>query len=68
MNKVCLINLEHVVRVVVPVTGSFPQLRVVNVWRHHLLETSLPVTFLKKMAKKTILITCAIKKASFSAD
>lgn len=34
---------EHVVAVVLPVAGGLPQLAVVDVGRHHLLETPLPV-------------------------
>ena len=30
-------------RIVLPVAGFLPQLAVVNVWRHNLLKTSLPV-------------------------
>lgn len=39
---------EHVLAVVLPVTGGLPQLTVVDVGRHHLLETSLPVLTLPK--------------------
>lgn len=34
---------EHVLAVVLPVPGSLPQLTVVDVGCHHLLETPLPV-------------------------
>lgn len=39
---------EHVLAVVLPVAGGLPQLTVVDVGRHHLLETSLPVLTLPK--------------------
>lgn len=34
---------EHVLTVVLPVAGGHPQLAVVDVGRHHLLEAPLPV-------------------------
>lgn len=39
---------KHVLAIVLPVTGGLPQLTVVDVGRHHLLETPLPVLTLPK--------------------
>ena len=40
------VDLEHVVRVVIPMSGDLPQLRVVQVGSHDLLEAALPVLLL----------------------
>lgn len=45
---------EHVLAVVLPVAGGLPQFAVVDVWRHHLLETTFPVFTLVKKKKKKI--------------
>lgn len=38
---------EHVIAVVLPMPGGLPQLAVVNVWCHHLLEASLLILILE---------------------
>lgn len=43
---------EHVLAVVLPVAGGLPQLAVVDVGRHHLLETPLPVLTLPKTQQR----------------
>lgn len=48
---------EHVVAVVLPMAGGLPQLTIVDVGCHHLLETSLPVLTLPKTdIRQTVLI------------
>ena len=39
------VDLEHVFRVVIPMTGRLPQLGIVNVGRDDFLETPFPVLF-----------------------
>ena len=39
------VDLEHVFRVVIPVTGRLPQLGIVNVGRDDFLKTPFPVLF-----------------------
>ncbi len=49
---------EHVLTVVLPVTGGLPQLTVVDVGRHHLLETPLPVLTLPKTEQSNYNLLC----------
>lgn len=43
---------EHVLAVVLPVPGGLPQLAVVDVGRHHLLEAPPPVLALQTAGEK----------------